>query len=74
MNQLSEMSNEDIRGAVAARYREVAGTPDAQDEIGRVLDTATDDEWRLLIALARYGAMRVPSEPLALTWGDIDFE
>ena len=45
-----------------------------RDEITRVLDTATDDEWRLLIALARFGALRTPSEPLLLTWGDIDFE
>jgi integrase len=45
-----------------------------REETARVMDAATDDEWRLLIALARFGALRTPSEPLLLTWGDIDFE
>ena len=45
-----------------------------RSEIERVLEATEDPEWRLLIALARYGALRVPSEPLAMTWGDIDLE
>ncbi|MEM7621751.1 MAG: site-specific integrase [Planctomycetota bacterium] len=40
--------------------------------IDKVLAAATDDEWRLLIGLSRFGGLRVPSEPLMLTWGDID--
>ncbi len=40
----------------------------------KLIDTAPDAEWRLLIALSRYGGIRVPSEALALTWGDVDFE
>ncbi len=31
-------------------------------------------ELRLLFALARWGGMRVPSEPEALCWSDIDFD
>lgn len=31
-------------------------------------------EWRLLFALARWGGMRVPSEPESLRWEEIDFE
>ena len=45
-----------------------------REEFDKVIDAANDNEWRLLIALSRLGAFRVPSEPLALTWGDVDFE
>ena len=31
-------------------------------------------QWRLLFALARFGGLRVPSEPLGLQWGDVDWE
>ncbi len=37
------------------------------------MDQAHDPQWKLLIALARWGGLRVPSEPLALKWGDVDF-
>ena len=33
-----------------------------------------DAQWRLIIALSRYGGLRCPSEHLALTWGDVDWE
>jgi integrase len=46
----------------------------SREPIARVLDAAPDAEWRLLIALSRYGGLRVPSEALALTWHDIDWE
>ena len=38
----------------------------------RVIDAAPDAEWRLLIALSRFGGLRVPSEALALRWSDVD--
>jgi len=44
------------------------------ETIYRVIDAAPDAEWRLLIALARFGGLRVPSEPLAMTWSDVDWE
>jgi len=44
------------------------------DDIEKVIDAAPDPQWKLLIALARYGGLRVPSEALALTWRDVDFE
>jgi integrase len=40
----------------------------------KVLDACPDLDWRLLFALSRYGAMRCPSEHLALTWADVDWE
>ena len=40
----------------------------------RVLDASPDHEWRLLFALARYGALRTPSESLLLRWQDVDWQ
>lgn len=42
-------------------------------DVHKVIDAASDPQWKLLIALARWGGLRVPSEALALTWGDVDF-
>ncbi len=56
-------------GANPSRFRFVTS-----EEIEAVIDKAPDCEWRTLIALARYGGLRVPSEALALTWQDIDWE
>ena len=44
------------------------------DTIQSVIDTCPDFEWRLLVALARYGGLRVPSEALSLRWEDVDWE
>ncbi|MEW4491119.1 phage integrase SAM-like domain-containing protein, partial [Thalassoglobus sp. JC818] len=43
-------------------------------EILRIMDFCPDDEWRCLIALSRFGGLRVPSEALSLKWSHIDFE
>jgi integrase len=40
----------------------------------KVLEACPDHEWRLLLALARYGGLRTPSEPLALEWSDVNWE
>ena len=42
--------------------------------IDRVIEVAPDTQWKLIIALARYGGLRCPSELLALTWAHIDWE
>jgi len=39
----------------------------------KLLENALDDDWRAIIALARFGGLRCPSEVLALTWGDVDW-
>ncbi|MGA2797133.1 MAG: site-specific integrase [Thermoguttaceae bacterium] len=44
------------------------------EEAQKVLDSCPDAQWRLLFALSRFGGLRVPSEPLALRWGDVDWE
>jgi integrase len=41
---------------------------------GKVLESCPDAEWQLLFALSRFGGLRCPSEHLALTWDDIDWE
>jgi len=46
----------------------------SRDTIQKVLDAAPSAEWRVIIALARYGGLRTPSETLALKWSDIDWE
>lgn len=42
--------------------------------IEKVIAQTTDPEWRLLIALARYGGFRTPTESLALRLDDVDWE
>jgi len=43
------------------------------EDIEKVIAEAPDAEWRALVALARYGALRVPSEVFALRWIDVDW-
>ncbi len=40
----------------------------------RIIAACPDAEWRLIVALARYGGLRTPSETFALTWADVDWE
>ena len=57
------------------RKRQYYITP---NETARILEaceyTNNGDEWAALCVLARYQGMRVPSEPRALRWSDVDFE
>ncbi|WP_390621860.1 tyrosine-type recombinase/integrase [Crateriforma conspicua] len=43
------------------------------DDARAVIDACPDAQWRLIFALARYGALRCPSEILELKWSDIDW-
>lgn len=38
-----------------------------------VIDACPDAQWRLLVALARFGGLRVPSEASRLRWCDLDW-
>jgi integrase len=46
----------------------------SREEAQKVLDACPNAQWRLMFALARFGGLRVPSEPLGLRWADIDWE
>jgi integrase len=46
----------------------------SREDATRVLDACPNTQWRLLVALSRYGGLRCPSEPLGLRWSDIDWE
>jgi len=43
-------------------------------DVERVLEHCPNVWWKLLVALARFGGLRIPSEAFSLTWGDIDWE
>ena len=46
----------------------------SRQEVDAAIAAAPDHEWRLIIALSRYGGLRLPSELLTLTWADVDLE
>jgi len=46
----------------------------SREVTAKVLAACPDAEWRLIVALSRYGGLRCPSETQALRWGDIDWE
>ena len=43
------------------------------EETEKLIEAAPDSEWRTIIALARFGGLRIPSELLALKWSDINW-
>ena len=45
-----------------------------REVVDRVMDAAPDVQWRAIIALARYGGCRTPSETLRIRWSDINWE
>ena len=45
-----------------------------RDMVDRTLAHCPDNQWRLIVLLARYGGLRCPSEVLALTWADVNWE
>ena len=44
------------------------------EDAQKVIAACPDAEWRVIVALARYGGLRCPSEVLGLTWADIDWD
>jgi len=46
----------------------------SDEDARKMLDACSSQEWRVLIALARWGGLRVPSEIIGLTWGAVDFD
>src|SRR5215510_12208301 len=46
----------------------------SQETTRKVLDACPDAEWRLIVALCRYGGVRCPSELLPLRWPEVNWE
>ena len=46
----------------------------SREDTAKLIDAAPDAQWRLIIALARYGGLRCPSEILALRLDDVNWE
>jgi len=44
------------------------------EEYEQLLDTSPCQDWRVIIALARIGGLRCPSEVLRLRWSDVNWE
>ncbi len=44
-----------------------------RDVIDKVLAACPDNDWRLVVVLARYAGLRIPSELERLTWSDVDW-
>lgn len=45
----------------------------SREDTAKLLEAVTDCTWRTIIALARCGGLRCPSEVLSLRWQDIDW-
>lgn len=43
------------------------------EEAAQLIEAAPDADWRCIIALARYGGLRCPSEVLRVRWVDVDW-
>ena len=46
----------------------------SREDIEKIIENAPDAEWRLMIALARFGGLRIPSELMMIQWSDIDWQ
>jgi integrase len=46
----------------------------SRETIELAMKSAPNLEWKLIIALARYGGLRIPSETVPLRWTDVNFE
>jgi len=44
------------------------------DQVLRVIDYCPNIWWKLLVVLARFGGLRIPSEAFSLRWQDVDGE
>lgn len=85
VNKTRQLFNDAIDHGVLGHnpFRKVGGGSQVNEErrfyvsreaIERVMDKAPSDEWKLLIALGRYGGLRIPSEVVELKISDIDLD
>lgn len=45
-----------------------------QEVVNHLLKFCPDSEWQLILVLARYGGLRIPSELTRLKWRDVDWD
>ncbi len=45
-----------------------------REDTAKVLEACPDAQWRAIVALARFGGLRTPSETLALEWGHFNLD
>jgi integrase len=62
----------DVRAGAQVNRARAVFVP--REDIHCLMDHCPDAQWRLIIALSRYGGLRCPSETLALRWADVDWE
>ena len=67
------------RNPFAGVRRPKATNPERQvyvpaEVIERVIDYMPDPEWKLLVSMARYMGLRVPSEAFSLTWDCVNWD
>jgi len=46
----------------------------SREDTQKVMDACPDAQWRLIVALCRYGGLRCTSEVLALKWADVNWD
>ena len=46
----------------------------SRESADKLIAACPDAQWRLMVALSRYGGIRTPSETLAIKWNDINWE
>ena len=46
----------------------------SREAAAAIIEKCPDAEWKLIVALSRFGGLRCPSEHLAMTWGDVDWD
>ena len=62
----------EVRGGSQVNEAHKAFVPRA--DIAKLLESCPDVQWRCLIALSRFGGLRVPSEAVGLTWQDVNWD
>ena len=72
----SRLTNENPFAKIKAGSQKNTGRKHfvSREVIDAVLEACPDNEWRLIVVLARYGGLRIPSELADLTWDRIDWE
>jgi integrase len=64
---------DDVKG-VQAVVDESRNVYVSRENVNAVIEEAPDAEWRAMIALSRFGGLRLPSEVLSLKWQHIDWQ